>query len=133
MEEKGFRDRFLQVVFDLQEAERHELALRILEKTFRIVKADSARRELLFWMAESREGLGEYRAAATLYLRSAGHPPGQMTDPWARTARFRAAGALEETEFTSDARRLYRDLLGQGSSEQELAVRRRLRRLEESD
>ena len=129
IQEKGFRDRFMQVVFDLQEADRHGLAVRILDETYRVVSSDQARRELLFWMAESHEGLEEPRKAAALYLRSAAHPPGKVTDPWARTARFRAARALEDTELKADARRLYRGLLGKGSSSQELAVKRRLRRL----
>ena len=125
-----FRDRLLQVLFDLQEAEQHATALRLFRGVYQAVADPGARRELLFWMAESRQALGAHREAATLYLRSAAHPAGEMGDPWSRTARFRAAKALQETAYTADARRLFQQLLGTGSSRQDLAIQRHLRRLE---
>ncbi|HKL78027.1 MAG TPA: hypothetical protein VJ985_06630, partial [Gammaproteobacteria bacterium] len=127
--EAGFRDRFLQVVFDLQEQEAYDRALRLLSGLHEVVEDPGARREILFWQAECREGLGAHRRAATLYLRSAAHPAGEAGDPWSRTARFRAAGALAKTAYTADARRIYRALLGGGSGEQRVAIERRLRRL----
>ena len=124
-----FRDRLMQILFDLQEADRHETALRLFRAIHEMVDEASARRELLFWMAESRQALEAYRKAATLYLRSAAHPGGDMGDPWSRTARFRAARALTHTPHTDEARRLFRNLLGTGESSQDLAIQRQLRQL----
>ncbi|MEF8794481.1 hypothetical protein [Thiohalorhabdus sp.] len=126
----GFRDRLLQILFDLQEADRHQIALRLFRAIHDVVEEASARRELLFWMAESRQALENYRQAATLYLRSAAHPGGDMGDPWSRTARFRAAKALTHTRHKAEARRLFRNLLGTGSSPQDLAIQRQLRQLD---
>jgi hypothetical protein len=128
--EDDFRDRLLQVLFDLQEAGRNAMALDLFSRLFEAVADGGARRELLFWMAECREALGEHRKAANLYLRSAAHPAGDMGDPWSRTARFRAAKALAKTAYTADARRLFRRLLGTGSSRQDLAILRHLRQLD---
>lgn len=125
----GYRDRVLQVLFDLQKAERHATALRLFRGIYEVVVAGKTRRELLFWMAECRQALGDHRRAATLYLRSAAHPAGQMGDPWSRTARFRAAEALRKTPYTADARRILQALLGTGSSRQDVAILRYLRRL----
>jgi len=125
-----FRDRLLQVLFDLQKADRDAVALRLFRGVYDAVDDGGARRELLFWRAECRESLGEHQRAATLYLRSAAHPDGEMGDPWSRTARFRAAKALAQTAYTDDARRLFRKLLGTGSSRQDVAILRHLHRLE---
>jgi len=130
LREKAFRDRFLQVVFEIEQADRYQEALGIFRAVYDAVKEPKARRELLFWKAECHEGMGEHRRAAELFMRSAAHPPGNVQDRWGRTARFRAARSLEQTSYVEDARRLYRALLGSGSSKQDLAVLRRLHRLE---
>ncbi|MFA9462268.1 hypothetical protein [Thiohalorhabdus methylotrophus] len=129
LEDAGFREHFLQVVFDLQQADHSRAALGIFRGVYAAVKDQQARRELLFWMGECREALGDHRGAAALFLRSAAHPPGGIEDRWGRTARFQAARSLEQTDYAQDARHLYRKLLGAGSASQDMAVRRRLNRL----
>ena len=69
------------------------------------------RRELLFWMADSLQALQRYDEAAYLYLKSATlHDPTAM-DPWAQTARYRAAKALVEAGLLDDAQQIYTTLL----------------------
>ncbi len=124
-------DRFLQVVFDLQDMGDHEPALEFLEAIELDELADQTQREILFWRAESVESLGDPVEAARLYLRSAGHVDAFSMDQWAQTARYRAADALAEAGETEDARRLYRSLLNATQDEARRAVlRNRLERLE---
>jgi hypothetical protein len=46
-----------------------------------------------------------------LYLQSAMLPAPDSMDPWAQTARFNAAGSLQESGLVDDARRIYEELL----------------------
>ena len=69
------------------------------------------RRELLFWMADSSQVLGQYDQAAYLYLKSATLSDPMAMDPWAQTARYRAAKALAEAGLLEDARNVYTALL----------------------
>jgi hypothetical protein len=126
-----FRDRFLQVVFDLQEADQHATAYLLFKRVMQRVGQPEVDREMLFWMAETREAEGSHQAAADLYLRSAVHPAGRISDPWARTARFRAARALEETDYLGDALAIYQGLLGGGDPRQRMAIRQRINRLQD--
>ena len=103
--------RFLQVVFDLQAVERHDLAQPIFRRLLQAPLDIKQRRELYFWSGESAEALGNPREAALLYLRSAMDPSPFAMDPWAQTARFQAARLLAEQGLIEDARTLYRGLL----------------------
>ena len=105
-------NRFLQVVFDLQVVERHDLALPIFERLLQASLDGKQRRELYFWAGESAEALGKHHDAAMLYLRSAMFPDPFAMDPWAQTARFHAAQILAEQGLREDARSLYTGLLG---------------------
>jgi len=101
----------LQVVFDLQTVQYHQRALllfgAVLDKQLDLQQ----RRELLFWMADSLQVLEQYDQAAYLYLKSATLSDPMAMDPWAQTARYRAAKALVEAGLLQDARQIYGSLL----------------------
>ena len=104
-------DRLLQVVFDLQTVQAHDAAYQLFEQVLARAPDDKLRRELYYWMAESRKAQHRYAEAARLYLTSANFPePGAM-DPWGQTARYQAAEALGRAGLVSDARNLFRRLL----------------------
>ncbi len=104
-------DHLLQVVFDLQTVQQHEQALMLFTALLDKPLEPQQRRELVFWMADSLQALERYDEAAYLYLKSATlHDPTAM-DPWAQTARYRAAKALVEADLLSDARQIYTTLL----------------------
>ncbi|ROR29828.1 hypothetical protein [Inmirania thermothiophila] len=120
-------DRLLQVVFDLQTLGRHEAALALFDALRRRGVDIGRERELLFWSAESLEALGRHEEAAARYLRSATLlDPGAM-DPWAVTARLRAADALAAAGLYGDAARLYDALLAAEGDPQRRALLQRRR------
>jgi hypothetical protein len=104
-------DRLLQVLFDLQTVELNESAIQLFN--FLLSKPISPRhhREILFWIADSYQGLEQYEQAALLYLRSAILPGPESMDPWAQTARYNAAESLKNAGLVDDARRIYEALL----------------------
>jgi len=104
-------DRLLQVVFDLQTVQYHQQALTLFAALLDKQLGQQQRRELLFWMADSLQVLGEYDQAAYLYLKSATLSDPMAMDPWAQTARYRAAKALVEAGLLEDARQIYSSLL----------------------
>jgi tetratricopeptide (TPR) repeat protein len=106
-----FNERYLQVVFDLQTAGRHDQALALLESLYYLVGLPRSQREILYWMAESRSALGQHAEAAELYLRSATFAGGNGGDLWGQSARFHAAEALGRAGLTQDARGVYQELL----------------------
>lgn len=131
-------DRLLQVIFDLQGAGEHERALALLQRLDHTQLPVQRRRELLYWRAESHQGLEQYREAAALYMRSALlMPPGKLEagavpggDPWGQTARYQAAGMLAKAGLVGDARRIYQDLLRvTDSADRKSTLRHRLRKL----
>ena len=104
-------DRLLQVVFDLQTVEQHDKALALFSGLLDKPLAAQQRRELLFWMADSLQGLEHYDEAAYLYLKSATLIDPTAMDPWAQTARYRAAQSLVDAGLVEDARQIYGLLL----------------------
>ena len=115
-------DRLMQVVFDLQTVQRHEQALKLFSDMLDKPLEPQQRRELLFWMADSLQELQRYDEAAYLYLKSATlHDPTAM-DPWAQTARYRAAKALVEAGLLDDAQQIYTTLLRSTSDASRKAV-----------
>ena len=104
-------DRLLQVVFDLQTVRRHEQALQLLTALLDKPLSVQQRREVLFWMADSLQALERYDEAAYLYLKSATLTDPTAMDPWAQTARYRAAKSLVDAGLVEDARRIYGLLL----------------------
>jgi len=104
-------DRLLQVIFDLQTVKQHAHALTLFRTLLDKPLDQQQRREILFWMAESLQGLKHYDEAAYLYLKSATLMDPTAMDPWAQTARYRAAKALVAAGLPGDARRIYTLLL----------------------
>jgi hypothetical protein len=95
------------VVFDLQALGEDRGALRYLEPLLGQPLPPNQRRELLFWTADSHAALGEHVEAARLYLGSATILDPFAMDPWAQTARYRAAQELAEGGLHADARRQF--------------------------
>ena len=122
-------DRVMQVAFDLQIIDRHDLALELFEAVAAHDLTAGQRRELLFWMAESHADEGHAAKAAELYLRSA-EGQGQDHDSWGLSARFQAANAMTEGGFYDDARMTYSGLLRVTENEKRrLQIRQRLQQL----
>jgi len=57
------------------------------------------------------QALKQFDQAAYLYLKSATLTDPQAMDPWAQTARYRAAKALVKAGLLDDARRIYSSLM----------------------
>lgn len=104
-------DRIMQVLFDLQTIGRNEAALSLFAAIGRQPLDTQRRRELLFWMADSRRALGEHERAAYLYLRSATLADPFSMDQWAQTARYQAAEELTQAGLYDDAHAMYQSLL----------------------
>ncbi len=118
-------DRTNQVLFDLQTLGEHQLAYELFERVLGQVEDPKARRELLFWMADSLAAGESYVEAARLYLKSAMMPGPHAMDPWAQTARYQAAEALAKAGLRDDARFLYEGLLAATEEPDRQAVLRR--------
>ncbi|MEN8170069.1 MAG: hypothetical protein ABFS08_07585 [Pseudomonadota bacterium] len=105
------RDQLVQLLFDLQAVNEHERAFRLLAAMYQSVPAIALRRELLFWMADSRKAQLKHTEAARFYLQSATLSDNNSMDPWAQTARYQAAKSLSEAGMVEDATFIYRQLL----------------------
>ena len=103
-------DKFLQVVFDLQAVEQHQLSLSLFDALAQQVDDFRVLRELMFWRAESLHALQQYEQAAYLFLKSA-VPLEKVYDHWYHTATFRAAESLLSAGLYQDARQRFLHLL----------------------
>jgi len=103
-------DKYLQVVFDLQAVEQHQIALDLFNQLQLRVEDVRLVRELLFWKAESYHELKQFEQAAFLFLKSA-RSPEKIYDPWYHTATFRAAESMFEAKLYEDAKQRYLHLL----------------------
>ncbi len=126
-------DKLMQVVFDLQTVNAHQYAYdvfsMILKQLSTIKSHDNShenirqsdniklRREIYYWMADSKKAQKHYAEAASLYLKSALLPEGEGLDPWGQTARYQAASNLVKAGLLEDARSLYSQLLDTTSEE----------------
>lgn len=104
-------DRLMQVVFDLQTVGEHEHAVILFTQLALRVEEPQTRRELLYWIGDSRFAQQRYVEAGRYYLQSAILPGVSTMDPWAETARYQAAKALALGGLVDDARLLYQQLL----------------------
>jgi len=104
-------DRIMQVVFDMQTVGEHERAVKVFEQLAQRPMEVQARRELLYWIGDSRFAQQRYLEAARYYLHSAILPGIDTMDPWAQTARYQTAKALTQAGQGADAAALYRQLL----------------------
>lgn len=103
-------DRLMQLLFDLQTVGEHGAAYEMFGQL--AARAEGQfKRELLYWMADSRASQEEHVDAARLYLQSAMLPGPDAMDPWAQTARYKAAGSLAAAGLRDDAAKVYRQLL----------------------
>ena len=105
------RDQLVQLGLDLQNVARHEHAYEWFDTLYQAIPNHALRRELLFWMADSRSAMGQHAEAARLYLQSATLGDLNSMDPWAQTARYQAANSLAKGELLEDAAFIYRQLL----------------------
>jgi len=119
------RDQFIQLLFDLQTVGENERAYQLLSGLYQSVPNYKLRRELLFWMGDSRQGQQQYAEAARLYLLSATLIDNTSMDPWAQTARYQAAQNLSKAKMLDDAANIYRQLLKVTESPERRAVLRR--------
>jgi len=104
-------DRILQVLFDMQTVGLHNQAKNLLNLLLSASIDPRQHREILFWIADSYQGMNQFDQAALLYLQSAMLPGPTTMDPWAQTARFNAAESLKKAGLSEDARRIYQGLL----------------------
>ncbi|MGE0080746.1 MAG: hypothetical protein AB7U81_05565 [Thiohalomonadaceae bacterium] len=103
-------DQLMQLLFDLQSVGEHEAAYAAFERLHPLSQGQQ-RRELLYWMADSRTAQARHGEAAALYLRSATLEQADAMDPWAQTARYQAAQALAKAGLPEDAENMLRQLL----------------------
>lgn len=104
-------DRIMQVIFDMQTVGEHERAVKLFEQLALLPMEVQSRRELLYWIGDSRYAQQRYLEAARYYLHSAILPGINTMDPWAQTARYQTAKALTQAGQGADAAALYRQLL----------------------
>jgi hypothetical protein len=104
-------DDVLPVLFDLQTIGRNREAIPFFEALLQANLTSDQQRQLLFWIADSYKGIGDYPQAAELYLRSAILVDPYAMDQWAKSARYQAAQMLAKAGYIQDARNLYQGLL----------------------
>ncbi|MEJ2361707.1 MAG: hypothetical protein P8Z75_09815 [Gammaproteobacteria bacterium] len=104
-------DRFMQVIFDLQTAGENDAAYNLFAKVMKHTDDQKTRREIFYWMADSRRAQKRYINAAQLYLKSAMYPDPRNMDPWSQTAHYQAAVVLAKAGLYQDAQTLLRRLL----------------------
>lgn len=108
-------DRVMQVVFDLQTVNEHFTAYSLFELLYDRTENKKRKREMLYWMADSKRALTEYDEAARLYLLSAYLNDNKSSDPWAESAKFQAARALSDGGYIKDSYELFNKLLRSSS------------------
>lgn len=115
-------DQLLQVVFDLQTIQQHDLAQQLFQRVIQVTSDKALHREIYYWMADSEKARKQYAEAARLYLRSAMFLDEQGLDPWGQTARYQAAEMLAKARMLRDARKLFEDLLATTTDAARVAV-----------
>ncbi|MGH8279702.1 MAG: hypothetical protein ACRETQ_09100 [Gammaproteobacteria bacterium] len=114
----------LPVLFDLQSIGRNRQAIPFFEALLHANLSTEQQRQLLFWIADSYKGIGDYAEAAELYLRSATLTNPFAMDNWAKSARYQAAQMLAKAGYISDARNVYQGLLNATSDASQQALLR---------
>ncbi len=107
----GQIDYLLKAVFDLQNANHHDVVYGVLAALLPKLPDLNRQRQMLYWMADSRMAQGDPFEAARLYLRSAMLTGADTMDDWAQAARYQAAQALVEAGVVADGVAIYRSLL----------------------
>ncbi len=114
----------LPVLFDLQTIGRNRAAIPFFQALLQDQLTSDQQRQLLFWIADSYKGLGDYAQAAELYLRSATLTDPYAMDNWAKSARYQAAQMLAKAGYIDDARNVYQGLLNATSDPGQQALLR---------
>lgn len=114
----------LPVLFDLQTIGRNRDSIPFFEALLHANLTVEQQRQLLFWIADSYKGLGDYAEAAELYLRSATLADPYAMDNWAKSARYQAAQMLAKAGDIDDARNVYQGLLNATSDPSQQALLR---------
>lgn len=114
----------LPVLFDLQTIGRNRDAIPFFQALLQDPLTSDQQRQLLFWIADSYKGLGDYAQAAELYLRSATLTDPYAMDNWAKSARYQAAQMLAKAGYINDARNVYQGLLNATSDPGQQALLR---------
>ncbi len=114
--ESAQTDRVLQPIFDLQTANQHELALKLLAKVNSRTQTDKHKREIAYWIAESYQATRQYIKAAEYFLFSALQQDNGF-DRWGEAARYQAAEALLAANLVADSRLLFEDLLARTTTD----------------
>lgn len=114
----------LPVLFDLQTIGRNKATIPFFEALLRDKLTTEQQRQLLFWIADSYKGLGDYAKSAELYLRSATLTNPYAMDNWAKSARYQAAQMLAKAGYIDDARNVYQGLLNATSDASQQALLR---------
>jgi len=123
-------ERFMQVVFDLQTAGENEAAYNLFGELMSRSDDQKTRREIYYWMADSRKAQERYADAARLYLKSAMYPDPASMDPWAQTANYQAAVVLAKAGLYQDAQTLLQRLLKVTQDpERRVALQRELQKM----
>ncbi|MEM7293308.1 MAG: hypothetical protein AAF420_07940, partial [Pseudomonadota bacterium] len=79
-------DKYMQILFDLQSAEQHEVALGLFSRLEKERQLPSERRrELFYWIAESHSRQGQFDKAALYYMRSATYTRPDGADLWGQS------------------------------------------------
>ncbi len=107
----SYRDRLVQLIFDLQTVGEDRAALKLLTDILVQIEESEFKRELLYWIAEAHANLSEYVLSANYYLQSATLFDSKSMDPWAQTARYQAAKSLLKAGLRRDAETILTGLL----------------------
>ncbi len=107
---------WLALAFDLEHLHLDLPALALLETLAHNAHRAQRRRQLFYWLGEDESRLGHWRRAAWDYLWSAAMLSPFAMDPWAQSARFKAARALTHAGLDRDALRQYEGLFNAAST-----------------
>ena len=114
--------RWLAQAFHLERLGHNAAALSLLRALYKTSHGSKSKRELLYWIADAEGRLGHWRHAAREALLSAIRPNPFNMDPWAQSARFKAAQALARAGLIRDALDQYQALFNATSRPTEKAI-----------
>ncbi len=114
---------------DLKQKSKYEEAYILLAQLLNKAPDTSMNQQLLFWMADCREGQQRYTDAALLYLQAAA----QSKNDWSLAAYQRAAEVLQQAGQIDDALHLYTQLWQMTGGSQRLLYQAKIQDLKLSN